>query len=84
MYSGKTGFGKAHGCAQNAENGFGFKFLDRNHKDGDEFLKYIVRVSSDKMWVSFVNVKTKDKSKQWVHIHYSNKPTKFQQMLFAS
>jgi hypothetical protein len=28
----------AHGCAQNAENGFGFDFSQRYHKDGDEFL----------------------------------------------
>jgi hypothetical protein len=27
----------AHGCAQNAENGFSFDFLEQHHKDGNEF-----------------------------------------------
>jgi hypothetical protein len=31
-----------HGCAENAENGFGFEFLGRYYKDGDEFLSHIV------------------------------------------
>jgi hypothetical protein len=36
----------AHGCAQNADNGFGLDFfLDRYHKD-DEFLVHILRVTS--------------------------------------
>jgi hypothetical protein len=35
------------GCAQNAENGFGFEFLERYHKDGAEFLSHIVRVTGD-------------------------------------
>jgi hypothetical protein len=31
----------AHGCAQNAENGFGFEyFLERYDKDGDESLNH--------------------------------------------
>jgi hypothetical protein len=30
------GFENAHGHAQNAENGFGFDFLERYHKEGDE------------------------------------------------
>jgi hypothetical protein len=38
---------KTHGCAQNAENGFGFDYLERYHKDGDEFLNHIVRVTGD-------------------------------------
>jgi hypothetical protein len=41
-----------HGCAQNAENGFGFDFLNR------------VRVTGNETWVSFVNVETKEQSKQ--------------------
>jgi hypothetical protein len=54
----------AHGCAQNAENGFNFDFfLERCHKDGDEFLNHIVRVTGDETWVSFVNVETKEHSK---------------------
>jgi hypothetical protein len=35
------------GYVQNAENGFGFDFLGRYHKDGDEFLKHIVGVTGD-------------------------------------
>jgi hypothetical protein len=35
-------------------------FLERYHKDGDEFLSHIIVVTGDKMWVSFVNVETKE------------------------
>jgi hypothetical protein len=42
----------SHGCAQNAENGCGFDFLEWYHKDGDEFLSHILRVRGDKTWVS--------------------------------
>jgi hypothetical protein len=48
----------AHGCSQNAENCFGFGFLERHHKAGDEFLNHIVRVKGDETWGSFVNVET--------------------------
>jgi hypothetical protein len=41
----------AHRCAQNAENGFGFDFLERHHKDGDEFLNHILRVTGDEQLV---------------------------------
>jgi hypothetical protein len=66
-----------HGCAQNAENGFGFGFLERYHKDGGEFLNHIVRVTGDETWLSFMNVGTKEQSKQWMHTHSPNKPKKF-------
>jgi hypothetical protein len=33
--------------AQNAENVFGFDFLERYHKDGDEFFNYVVSVTDD-------------------------------------
>jgi hypothetical protein len=49
----------AHICTQNAENVFGFHFLERYHEDGDEFLNHIVEVEGDKTWDSFVNVETK-------------------------
>jgi hypothetical protein len=64
----------AHGCAQNVENcfGFGFYFLERYHKDGDEFLSHIL--TGDETWVSFVNVETKEHSKHWMHTHSSKKP----------
>jgi hypothetical protein len=74
---------KAHGSSQNAENGFGFDFLQRYHKDGDEFLSHFIRVMSDETWVSFVNVETKEQSKQWMHTHSPNNPKKFKLMFSA-
>jgi hypothetical protein len=44
-------------------------FLERYHKDGNEFLNHIVRVTGDETWVSFVNVKTKEQSKQWMQTY---------------
>jgi hypothetical protein len=41
-----------------------FTFLERYHKDGDEFLNHIVRVTDDETWVSFVSAESKDQSKQ--------------------
>jgi hypothetical protein len=38
--------------------------LERYHKDSDEFLNHIVRVTGDETWVSFVNFETKGQSKQ--------------------
>jgi hypothetical protein len=35
-------------------------FLERYHKDGDEFLSHIVRVTGAETWVLFVNVETKE------------------------
>jgi hypothetical protein len=52
-------------------------FLERYHKDGDEFLDQVVRVTNYETWVSFVNVETKEWSKQWVRAHSPNKPEKF-------
>jgi hypothetical protein len=49
----------AHGSAQNAENGFGFDFLERYHKDGDEFLSHRT-CNGDETWISCVNVETKE------------------------
>jgi hypothetical protein len=54
-------------------------FLDRYHEDGDEFLDYIAWVTSDETWVSFVNVETKEQSRQWTHTHSPNKPENFKQ-----
>jgi hypothetical protein len=45
-------------------------FFERYHKDGDEFLNHIVRVTGDETWVSFVSVETKEQSKQWMHTHH--------------
>jgi hypothetical protein len=36
-------------------------------------------ITNDKSWVSFVNVETKEQSKQWMHTHSQNKPKKFKQ-----
>jgi hypothetical protein len=58
-------------------------FSERYRKDGYEFLDQIVRVAGGETWVSFVNVETKEQSKQWMHTHSPNEPTKFKQMLSA-
>jgi hypothetical protein len=67
-----------HGCSQNAEKGFGFdfKFLERYHKDGDEFLNHNARVIGDETWVSAVNVETKEQSNEWLHTRSHNKQAK--------
>jgi hypothetical protein len=73
----------AHRCAQNAENGFDFDFLERYHKDGDEFLSCILQVTGEETWVSFVSVETKQQSKQWMHTHSPNKVKKLKQTFSA-
>jgi hypothetical protein len=55
--------------------------LERYHKDGNEFLNHII--TGDEIWVSFVNVETKELSKQWIHRNSPNKQKKFKQMLSA-
>jgi DNA gyrase/topoisomerase IV subunit B len=62
-----------HRYIQNSEN----CFLERYHKDGDEFLNHIV--TGDETRVSFLNVEAKGQSKQWMHTQSSNKPKKFKQ-----
>jgi hypothetical protein len=74
---GKIGSENAHGCTQNAGNDFSSDFLERYHKDGDEFLSHIVQVTGDETWVSSVNVETKEQSKLWLHSHSPNKPKEF-------
>jgi hypothetical protein len=54
-------------------------FLERCHKDGDEFLSHIVRVTGNESWVPFVSVETKEQSKQWMRIQSPKKPEKFKQ-----
>jgi hypothetical protein len=34
-----------------------------------EFPNHIIRVTGDETWVSFVNVESKEQSKQWIHTH---------------
>jgi hypothetical protein len=69
-----------HGCAQNAESGFGFDFfLERYLKYGDAFLSHIARVTGGEVCLSFMNVQTKELSKQWMRTHSPNKPKKFKQ-----
>jgi hypothetical protein len=58
----KMGSENVHECAQNGESGFGFDDLERYRKDCNEFLSHVV--TGDKTWVSFVNVETKEQSKQ--------------------
>jgi hypothetical protein len=67
----------AHGCPQNTENGFGFDFLEQYHNDGNGFLSHIVRVTGDETWVSFVNVETKEQTKEWRHTDSPDKPETF-------
>jgi hypothetical protein len=57
--------------------------LERYHKDGDEFFSHMVRVTDDETWVSYVNVATKEQSKQWIHMHSPNKLKTFKQTLSA-
>jgi hypothetical protein len=56
-------------------------FSEQYHKDGNEFLSYIV--TGDETRVSFVNVETKEQSKQWMHAHSPNKLKQFKQTLPA-
>jgi hypothetical protein len=49
-------------------------FLEKYLKDSREFLSHIVRVTVDETYVSFLNVATKDQSKQWMHTRSPNKP----------
>jgi hypothetical protein len=41
------------------------------------FLNHIVRATGDATWVSFVNVETKEQSKQCMHTQSPNKLKKF-------
>jgi hypothetical protein len=43
--------------------------LEEYYKDDNEFLNHIVRVTDAETCVSFVNVETKEQSKQWTHTH---------------
>jgi hypothetical protein len=45
---------------KNAENGFGFDFLEWYHDDGIKLLIHILRVIGDETWAWFVNGGTKD------------------------
>jgi hypothetical protein len=56
-------------------------FLERHHKECDEFLNHSVPVTDDdETWVPFVSVETKEQSKQWMHTHSPNKPKKFKRL----
>jgi hypothetical protein len=55
--------------------------LERYHKDGDGVPNHTVRITDDETWLSFVNVETKEQSKQWMHTHSQNKHKNFKQML---
>jgi hypothetical protein len=52
-------------------------FLERYHKDCDDFLSHTVQVTGDETCVSFVNIKTKEQSKQLMQTHPPNKSKKF-------
>jgi hypothetical protein len=44
-------------------------FLERYHKDGNEFLRHTVWGTGYETLVSLVNVETKEQLKQWMHVH---------------
>jgi hypothetical protein len=52
-------------------------FSEQYHKDGDKFLSHIV--TGDETWVSFVNVETKEQSKQSMYTHLTNNLKQFKQ-----
>jgi hypothetical protein len=58
-------------------------FLEWYHRDGEEFLSHIIWVTGDQTWISFVNVETREHSKQWMHTHSTDKLKKFEQTLSA-
>jgi hypothetical protein len=58
-------------------------FLERYHKDGDEFLSHIVRVTGDETRDSFVNVEIKEQPNYWMHTHSPHKPKTFNRTLSA-
>jgi hypothetical protein len=45
----KMGSENAHECSQNAENGFGFNFIERCHKDDGEFFNHVSLVTGVKL-----------------------------------
>jgi hypothetical protein len=73
----------AHGCTQMQGMASALAFLERCHKDGNEFLSHIIQVTGDETRVSFVNVEIKEQSKQWMHTHSPNKLKEFKLTLSA-
>jgi hypothetical protein len=59
------------------------KCLERCYKNEDEFLSHIIRVSGDETCGLFMNVKTKEQSKQRMRTHSPNKLKKIKQTLSA-
>jgi hypothetical protein len=35
-------------------------FVERYHKNGNEFLNHIIQITGDETWLSFVNVEIKE------------------------
>jgi hypothetical protein len=56
-------------------------FLGWYLKDGSEFLSHVVQVTGDETWLSFMNVETKEQSKQWMHTHSPDKQKEFKHSL---
>jgi hypothetical protein len=57
-------------------------YLEWYHRDGGAFLSHIVQVTGDETWVTFVNVDTREQSKQWMHTHSPKKLKKFELRCF--
>jgi hypothetical protein len=70
----------ANGAHKSQRMALALTFLGRYHKDGNAFLSHTIQVTGDVTWVSFVNVETKEQSKQWMHTHSPNKSKKFKHM----
>jgi hypothetical protein len=51
-------------------------FFEWCHKDGNEIFSHIMIITGNKTWASFVNVETKEQSKQWMHTHSHNKTSR--------
>jgi hypothetical protein len=46
---------------------FGFDFLERYHKDGDELRSHVMRIIDDNMWGLFVNIETEERKEVDTH-----------------
>jgi hypothetical protein len=59
--------------------GAALEFLERYHREGDEFLDHIV--TGDEIWVSHFTSESKRQSLEWHHPRSPSKPRKFKHTL---
>jgi hypothetical protein len=67
-------------CTKCRENGLSFDFFRAIPQRWHEFLNHITGITGTEIWVSFVNIETKQ-TKQWIHTHSPSKVKKFKQLL---